>query len=94
MLLCFSLHVLLSTLVHYIISPGFLSHHSHSLVTPGGVKTHPVTMATADREAPLVQAEMVVQVLVEFWLNQNMYNGRQGDILAQAQVHVRVDVCV
>ena len=26
------------------------------------------------------------QVLVEFWLNQNTYNGGQGDLLAQAQV--------
>ena len=31
-----------------------------------------------------------LQVLVEFWLNQNSYNGRQGDILAQAQVHIHV----
>ena len=45
-----------------------------------------VGMERDHREAPLVQAEVVVQVLVEFWLNQNRYNGRHGDILAQAQV--------
>ncbi len=28
----------------------------------------------------------MLQVLVEFWLNQNSYNGGRGDLLAQAQV--------
>ena len=34
----------------------------------------------------------LMQVLVEFWLNQYNYDGNQGDLLAQAQVR-RVSTC-
>ncbi|XP_064382073.1 sphingomyelin phosphodiesterase 4-like [Halichondria panicea] len=38
------------------------------------------------KQSPQVtQSETFVQVLVEFWLNQNSYNGGRGDLLAQAQ---------
>ena len=34
----------------------------------------------------------LMQVLVEFWLNQYNYDSNQGDLLAQAQVR-RVSTC-
>jgi sphingomyelin phosphodiesterase 4 len=65
---------------HGHTTPGFISCHPGELRAGGGTEAH-----AEEREAPLGQAEVVVQVLVEFWLNQNKYNGRHGDILAQAQ---------
>ena len=76
----YSMCLLADSLPHYH-TPGLLR-------TNGDMEAYTVAMGTMgdQQEAPLVQAEVVVQVLVEFWLNQNNYNGRQGDILAQAQV--------
>ena len=71
-------------------------HHSPGLLkTNGDVESHVLSMGTTgdQREAPLMQAEVIVQVLIEFWLNQNNYNGRHGDILAQAQVYIQYSVC-
>ncbi|CAI8026904.1 Sphingomyelin phosphodiesterase 4 [Geodia barretti] len=65
---------------HGYTPPGYISCHPGELRAGGGTEAH-----AEEREAPLVQAEVLVQVLVEFWLNQNKYNGRHGDILAQAQ---------
>ena len=72
----------------YSLCSGSPHHPPGLLKNNGGMEPHVVAMGTTEdqREAPLVQAEVVVQVLVEFWLNQNKYNGRHGDILAQAQV--------
>ena len=69
----------------YLYSPGFISCRPGELRAGGGTEAH-----AEEREAPLGQAEVVVQVLVEFWLNQNKYNGRHGDILAQAQVYIDI----
>ena len=85
------MHIISYNTVTVTVYTGILSHH-HSpglLKTNGDVESHVVSMGTTgdQREAPLVQAEVIVQVLIEFWLNQNNYNGRHGDILAQAQVY-------
>ena len=72
-----------------LYSPGYISCHPVELRAGGGTEAH-----AEEREAPLVQAEVLVQVLVEFWLNQNKYNGRHGDILAQAQVSIGTLMCV
>ena len=74
------------------LSSGGVQASGGLLRTGRGLASDVVSMGTSSdqEDAPLVQAEVIVQVLVEFWLNQNHYNGRQGDILTQAQVQTCV----